>query len=173
MATRILLDSSVCPGLVHVPLPAVEDRRRRARAHSARFGGTLLLLLAICPLACAANPASQAAPQDSGTAVVLAPGESRRVPEADLTISFLRVVEDSRCPTGVTCIREGDAAVLLRADKPGIPPSEMTLHTSGPGAVEQSVDNVTIKLAGVTPYPAADSKPRPDEYRVTLLVRKK
>jgi hypothetical protein len=153
-------------------LPAAQDRRRRARARSARFGGTLLLLL-ICSLACAENPAGQADPRDGATPVVLAPGESRRIPETDLTISFLRVVEDSRCPTGVTCIREGDAAVLLRVDKPGTNPSEMTLHTSGPGAVEQSVDNVTVRLAGVMPYPAADSKPRPEEYRVTLLIRKK
>lgn len=160
-------------GLIHDLLPSDRDWKRQTAAHSASFGGTLLLLLLICPLACASNPAGQGNPQDAGTPVVLAPGESRRIPDTDLTISFVRVVEDSRCPTGVTCIREGDAAVLLRVDKPGIPASEMTLHTSGPGAVEQSVDNVTIRLAGVTPYPAADSKPRPDEYRVTLLIRRK
>jgi hypothetical protein len=134
------------------------------------FAGTLLTLLLLCPLACASNPLGQTPTQ--GGPIVLAPGDSRRIPDTDLTISFESVVEDSRCPTGVTCIREGDAAVLLRLEKPGSPPSAPTLHTSGPSAGEIVYDGVTIKLVDVKPYPAADRKPRPDEYRVTLLIRK-
>ena len=139
---------------------------------AATFADVLLLLL-ICPLACVSNPAGQGTPQDAGTQIVLAPGDAYRVPDTDLTISFLRVVEDSRCPTGATCIREGDAAVLLRVDQPGNLASEATLHTSGPGAREQRVGNATISLVSVTPYPAAEGPPRAGEYRVTLLTRER
>jgi len=139
----------------------------------ATSASALLLLVLICPLACAANPAGEPADnQNTASSVVLAPGESHRIPETDLTIVFETVVDDSRCPSGVTCIREGDAAVRLRIEKPATPPSSLTLHTSGPGNREAVVDNVTLRLVEVKPYPSGDSKPRPEEYRVTLLIQR-
>jgi hypothetical protein len=133
--------------------------------------GASILSVVICTLACTSKPIAMATDQETGTQVVLAPGESRHIPETDLTIVFEAVDEDSRCPIGLTCIREGDAVVRLTIEMPRSKPSTLTLHTSGPGEREADIDSVTVRLVDVRPYPAGDRRPQPDEYRVTLLVR--
>jgi hypothetical protein len=140
---------------------------------SATSPRALCLLVLTCALACASKPIGQATDQDAGAQLVLAPGESRRIPEIDRTVSFDALIEDSRCPTGVTCIREGDAAVRIRIEKPGASASTYTLHTGGPGGRDATDGDVIVRLVDVKPYPAGDSRPRPDEYRVTLLILRK
>jgi hypothetical protein len=120
--------------------------------------GASILSVVICALACTSKPIAMATDQDTGRQIVLALGESGHIPESDLTIVFESVDEDSRCPTGLTCIREGDAAVRLRIEEPGSKPSTLTLHTSGPGAREADVDRVTVRLVDVRPYPAGDRR---------------
>lgn len=151
---------------------AAVHRRPLVTAYATRFAVTLLSLF-ICPLACASSPVGRDTSQDTGTRLVLAAGEARRVPETDLTLTFVRLVADSRCPTGVTCVREGDATVLVRVDRPGSAAADLTLHTSGPGSGDVVVDNVLVTLIDVMPYPREDQTPRPEEYRVTLLIRRK
>ena len=135
--------------------------------------GELIFLVLICTLACTSKPVAMATDQNAGSQIVLAPGGSGHIPETDLTITLEGVVEDSRCPTGQTCIREGDAAVRLRVQKPGAAPSTLTLHTGGPGEREADFDGVNVRLVDVRPYPAGATKPQQEEYRVTLLVRQR
>ena len=151
---------------------AAVHRRPLVTAYSTRFAVTLLSLF-ICPLACASSPVGPDTSQDTGTRLVLAAGDARRVPETDLTLTFVRLVADSRCPTGATCVREGDAPLLGRVDRPRSAAADLTLHTSGPGAREVVVDNVLVTLIDVMPYPREDHTPRPEEYRVTLLIQRK
>ena len=139
---------------------------------SATSPRALCLLILMGALACASKPIGQATDRDAGTQLMLAPGESHRIPEIDRTVSFVAVIEDSRCPTGVTCIREGDAAVRVQIGKPRASPSTYTLHTGGPSR-EATDGDVIVRLVDVKPYPAGDSRPRPDEYQVTLLVLRK
>jgi hypothetical protein len=150
----------------------IRSRRQAYFQRPARFAATLLSLF-ICPFACASNPVGLDTSQDTDTRLVLAAGEARHVPETDLTLTFVRLVADSRCPTGVTCIREGDASVLVRVDRPGSAAADLTLHTSGPGSRDGVVDDVLVTLIDVMPYPREDQTPRPEEYRVTLLIRRK
>jgi hypothetical protein len=49
-----------------------------------------------------------------GTTVTLAPGERVQLRGSDLTLTFVRVVRDDRCPLGVFCIHFGDASVAFR-----------------------------------------------------------
>ena len=151
---------------------AVVQRRPLVGAYAARLA-VVLLSLFICPVACASSPVGPDTSQDTGTRLALAAGEARRVPETDFTLTFVRLVADSRCPTGATCIREGDATVLVRVDRPGSAAADLTLHTSGPGSGDVVVDNVLVTLIDVMPYPREDQTPRPEEYRVTLLIRRK
>ena len=152
-------------------MQAAVQRRKFVTVYSAKLTVTLLSLF-VFPLGCASNPLGQDPGQDTSTRIVLVPGEARRVPETDLTLTFVRVA-DSRCPTGVTCIREGDAAVLVRVDRPGGPAADLTLHTSGPGSRDAAVDSMLLTLIDVTPYPREDYTPRPEDYRVTLLLRRR
>ena len=149
----------------------VIHRRPLVMVYAARLT-VVLLSLFVPPLASASNPLGQDPGQDTGTRMVLAPGEARRVSGTDLTLTFVRLVADSRCPTGVTCIRAGDAAVVVRVDKPSSAAVDLTLHTSGPGSRDAVVHGMLLTLLDVMPYPREDHTPSPKEYRVTLLIRK-
>lgn len=136
------------------------------------------VLLVMASVACATNAQSPVAAQTtpaaaqtmSPTELTLAPGESGRVPDSEAAITFEAVVEDSRCPTGVTCVWEGDAAVRIRVEEPGAAPATYTLHTSDRFGREAKHGSIRIRLAAVTPHPTADGPVKAEDYRVTLAV---
>ena len=148
------------------------DHRRQLLSDGVNVRIPVLLLVLIAAVSCASTLPGQPTDQDSGSQIVMAVNDSRRIPETTLTVSFEAVVEDSRCPTGVSCIREGDAIIRIRIDEPGKPPSTYALHTSGPTGHEIVHGNVRVTLVDVKPFPSADRPTRPDEYRVTLLFKR-
>ena len=103
---------------------------------------------------------------------VLAPDESSALSDIGLTVTFVSVIEDSRCPVGVSCVWEGDAAVRIRIDGAGVKPSIYTLHTHGSTTGEIVHGDVRIRLIALTPLPTADGPPRADDYRATLAARR-
>ena len=106
----------------------------------------------------------------SAVSVVLAIGASKRVPDTNLTVKFEAVVADSRCPTGTTCVWAGDTAVKIQMTAPKTTPASAVLHTNLRTAPPVVHDGWRIKLIGVTPAPTADGPPRPEDYRITLLI---
>jgi phage-related baseplate assembly protein len=129
----------------------------------------VLLVMASC--ACASSAESPAVAQTmSTTEITLAPGESRSVPESKATLTFEAVSEDSRCPTGVTCIWEGDAAVRIRIEVPGEKPGTYTLHTSDRFGREAEHGSIRIRLVSVSPHPTAEGPVKAEDYRVTFAV---
>jgi hypothetical protein len=102
----------------------------------------------------------------------MAVGDMVRVEGTHVLVFFDAVTEDSRCPTGVQCPWEGDAAVLLElsADNAEFAPQPRTLHTAlEPRAVEFL--GVTIRLVEVAPYPNSAGPPiDPASYTVRLIA---
>ncbi len=47
-----------------------------------------------------------------------------------MTITYERLLEDSRCPPDVQCIWAGNARILVTAAKAGQPPSGMEINTT-------------------------------------------
>ncbi|MEZ5286852.1 MAG: hypothetical protein R2712_18995 [Vicinamibacterales bacterium] len=86
------------------------------------------------------------------------------------TITFVRVSEDSRCPTGTTCIWAGDAIVELRVARAGSSARQVTLHANEQRAREELAAGLRIALVRLDPYPSADGPIAPDAYRATLSV---
>jgi hypothetical protein len=128
-------------------------------------------LLVMASVACASSAQSPVAAETmSQTELTLAPGESRRVPDTEATIVFEAVVEDSRCPTGVTCIWEGDAAVSLRVEASGEQPRTYSLHTNDRFEREAVHGALRIRLVSLAPLPTAEGPVKPEDYRVTLAV---
>jgi hypothetical protein len=130
----------------------------------------MVAVMLVAGASCAARAAGSPPAQTPGREIVLAAGESRRVPDAAATVAFEQVVQDSRCPTGVTCISAGDAAVRIRIETQGAAPARYVLHTHVASAREVRHEAVRVRLVSLAPHPAGDRKPRPEEYRVTLLV---
>lgn len=96
-------------------------------------------------------------------------GEAARVAGRDLIIGLNGVGEDSRCPVDVTCVWQGDAAVLLALGQ-AAGRERVTLHTAlDPRSVRRA--GVAIKVVAVTPDPRSDRRIPPDAYRVRLRVR--
>jgi hypothetical protein len=112
----------------------------------------------------------------------LALGESLPLENTPYSLVFSRVIEDSRCPSGVSCVWEGNARVqiLLReyskmGESGGKPIIEvldqtMELNTSSRFPTPPLSRDLHLELRSLEPAPRADSPTQ--GYVVTLFVRR-
>jgi len=90
-----------------------------------------------------------------------------------LRITFDGVAEDSRCPTGATCVWAGDAAATFSLEKPPAAALQSILHTNGRFERQTNFDNFVIRLEDVRPYPKEGVTIAPGDYRATLVVTRR
>jgi len=105
--------------------------------------------------------------------VTLCPGNSAILDSEDFKITFLNISEDSRCPTGATCIWEGRAVaqLLIESGNEMINDSISTLRNKEflpPDTIV--VFGRKIKLVDVSPYPEIGSSIDADDYRLTIKI---
>lgn len=99
-------------------------------------------------------------------------GHSARVDGA-LDVRFDDVVQDSRCPTGVTCIWAGDAVVRLHLGFGG-DSATTDLHTNAGAGVQHAVfAGYDVALEALAPAPAKDQPVARESYTATLRVRQR
>ncbi|MFS8086705.1 MAG: hypothetical protein ACMG6H_13815 [Acidobacteriota bacterium] len=99
----------------------------------------------------------------------LSPSQSAVIDGGALTVTFVKVSEDSRCPTGVVCIWAGDdvTAMLLGAGES--PKTPASLHTTlTPRAVSSGA--YVVSLVGVKPAPKQGSTIPQSSYVATFRV---
>lgn len=96
-------------------------------------------------------------------------GKSVYVKGAKLTIKFLEVIEDSRCPRDVNCIWAGNAKVKLLVSKGKKRSQEVELNT-GIEPTTVSVFGYEVSIKELTPYPDT-SKPSNDVPAARILVK--
>jgi hypothetical protein len=95
-------------------------------------------------------------------------GETRLLDEERLAISFVRVMEDSRCPAGVQCVTAGNAIVGLILHERGEATRPVTLNThTQPRTV--SHEGYVVSVVDLVPLPTAGG-PEPDNYVIRLHV---
>ncbi|MEM3089213.1 MAG: hypothetical protein QXY22_01445 [Candidatus Nitrosotenuis sp.] len=82
----------------------------------------------------------------------------------------LKRIEDSRCPSDVTCIHAGDVKAIVSVTYYDADMGQFTLINTGSGSSEEIVQRYSIMLTDVTPYPTS-SQPAGD-YTATILVSK-
>ena len=99
---------------------------------------------------------------------VLAPGEVAKIADTGLSIRFVGVRGDSRCPADTVCILGGDAIVRIEVLSFGGGRHEYDLHTGDLRPVVH--DGLTIALVNVAPYPFSSQTIQPNDYRATLRV---
>lgn len=96
-------------------------------------------------------------------------GQQVNVGTEPLRLFFDAVTEDSRCPTDVVCVWEGNAKVRLRASTPGSGAITIDLNTS-----LQPRDTVVfaydVALERLDPQPVAATKTPQDRYVAYLKV---
>ncbi|HSM14607.1 MAG TPA: hypothetical protein VLA66_11125 [Thermoanaerobaculia bacterium] len=106
-------------------------------------------------------------PEDGG--FVLAVGEQARAGDGPLLVRFVRVVEDSRCPTGVTCVWAGRAVVEVAAslEDREVPERNLELEV---GAAPAELYGWRLAAARLDPHPRAEERTATEDYRLELAV---
>ena len=100
-------------------------------------------------------------------------GQQVSVKGTRLRIRFVKVENDSRCPTGVACVWAGNAAVRLWVST-GQGGNTLTLNTNKSPSLadEAQYRGYKLKLVELSPYPRSGRKIVAGSYRATLLVSK-
>ena len=94
------------------------------------------------------------------------------------SVTFLDVLEDSRCPTNATCVWEGRVRVKVKVEEKDKQAVEETLIFGKAQPKEQKnhtfFTSSKIKLEGikVTPYPATEKDKKENEYTLLVCVYK-
>jgi hypothetical protein len=128
------------------------------------FLGAVLLLFA-----CANGAVPRTADVAVGQEFTLAPGQTASVDGGALTVRFVGVAHDSRCPVNVQCIAAGNAVARLRLSDGG---REVVELNTTVGAKEALHGGYTVHLVALRPEPTAGIRILYSTYRAVLRVTK-
>ena len=128
----------------------------------------LLACLAVGALvpACTESPSEPAKPVD--LSLTLAAGQTSAVAGTALTLRFVGVTNDSRCPADALCILGGSATVVLEVSSNGGSTQRIELQTGDNKPA--SYDRFTLAIVELSPYPFSARPIEPGEYRLTLRI---
>ena len=88
-----------------------------------------------------------------------------------IKVKFLNVTSDSRCPTDVTCVWEGEAKIVVNIIKNGQDLGDFNL-TSRAGQNNQAFDGHQIQITKIDPNPISNKKIPLSDYIVTFIITK-
>jgi hypothetical protein len=99
-------------------------------------------------------------------------GETLRLRDANMSLTFVRVERDSRCPKGARCIRAGEAVVVfsLREEDGGV--STHTFEVPPGGGASQSFQGYRIEIIGLDPQAETDVEIAPADYVASIAIQK-
>jgi hypothetical protein len=128
------------------------------------MGRIAALLTCLAVAGCVAAAAQM--PAGMGAEFTLAPGESARIEAASLSVRFVAVTEDSRCPGDTTCIWAGEVRAQLEVREGSNEPRQVELK---PGD-ETRAGSHRVILVRVEPQPTSKARIDAQQYRATLTV---
>ena len=130
----------------------------------------LLLILVLCTSVLAGSRSSIKASQDNQFTIT--PGQSARIASESITIKFIGVMADSRCPTGVECIRAGDVSCSIEITKDGIKNPITLTDSAGSGSSGGYIFQNYKIIFSLSPYPVAGKTIAKSDYRLILKFTK-
>ncbi len=101
--------------------------------------------------------------------LTLCVSQSKTASKSKVTVKFLSVVEDSRCPVGTNCIWAGNAKVKLIVSKGKAAAQTIELN-SGLDPQTLNVYGYEIKFVSLTPYPGENAEAEAKPATVTLFL---
>ena len=142
-----------------------EHRTRTQKGRANALRAVFCVLCSLFVISCF-NPA---APGPVDRQFTLGPGQSATVSEAGVSIKFVTITGDNRCPADAICITGGSADVRIEVRRG----NSTEPHDLKTGDMKPVVSkDVTIELVEVSPYPFSSSPIQPGDYRVTLRVKR-
>jgi len=98
--------------------------------------------------------------------ILIYKGDSTFIRNEDITISFNRVISDSRCPIGVECVWAGEVIGEFRYTK-----GSYSVIFNATNGYSVFVDGYSVKLIDVLPYPRITNSVSP-LYSAKIVVAK-
>ena len=92
--------------------------------------------------------------------------KEKKFPKAKLSVRFVELVEDSRCPTDTQCVWAGNAKIKIRVTMNGRT-HDLSLDTNGPHQAA-TAEGYTIKLLSLTPAPRSNIRVDRNGYVATF-----
>ena len=125
----------------------------------------LVLLLMLFPLGCHKDSFTQAEQKSAkpGDSFELRAGEAIVITDTPVSFRFDSVLFDDRCPEGVECFWEGNAAVLI-----SFTDGDDTLSTYYRSGITKG--NYYVDLQVLTPYPKVGQQVQKDSYVARFIV---
>ena len=103
--------------------------------------------------------------------LVLAPGQSAPITAAGITLRFLGVPTDSRCPADVMCVLPGSASVDIQVTS--FASAQISFVRFETGNLKPfQIGPLTLELLQLAPYPFGVQPINPADYRATVRVRR-
>ncbi|MFL5640104.1 MAG: hypothetical protein ACJ78M_12080 [Gemmatimonadaceae bacterium] len=135
---------------------------------------TCAAIITVCclihaPLGCA--PVETAITAEPGTSFTLPLGKTAAIRGTDARLTFTEVREDSRCPTDVTCVWEGDAKIAVSISQQGGAPEARVLSIRSP-ANETTAGILRIRFVGLAPVPRQSDATTARQYVAQFVVEK-
>jgi hypothetical protein len=107
-----------------------------------------------------------------GQEVELKLGQTASIEAEELKVKFAGVISDSRCPTGATCVWQGEVSGTLEITYIG---ESYTKTIIQPGLTQQNSTGVFQEYEinfNVIPYPEVDKEIKTGDYRLQLVIEK-
>lgn len=129
----------------------------------------IALFLSVALVACDDDPTSVTPALDKEIPVEV--DERVLFDEEGFAIHFREVVNDSRCPKGLTCVWAGNAKIRIEVESllRSAPTRTFELNTYLEPQ-QASYAGYTIHLISLAPYPHVDKDIEPGAYEVTLKI---
>ena len=92
--------------------------------------------------------------------------KEKKFPKAKLSVRFVELVEDSRCPADAQCVWAGNAKIKIRVTMNGRS-HDLSLDTNGQHQAA-TAEGYTIKLVSLTPSPRSNIRIDRNGYVATF-----
>ena len=138
--------------------------------HRDRRSPLLMLAVMFAVLSCSHDTGSptqpvQQSPLPAAGTLTLAVGQSVLVAPS-IFLKVEKIVSDSRCPTGVTCVWAGETDIALSL-KSG---SDSEVFRLSDSARSKTINGLRFTLVSVDPYPRAEASIPVAAYRISIQV---
>ena len=110
---------------------------------------------------------------DMGEPFSLSIGQKASLAGDEMGIQFIGIVSDSRCPTGATCIWQGEVTAVIDIDFGGIIHRKSLIEPGLTGTPSQSDFQEYRFTYSVKPYPALGTDIKEADYRLELTVERR
>ena len=97
--------------------------------------------------------------------------KQKKLSRSKLTIKFVSLVEDSRCPTGTNCVWAGNATIKVKVSNARGESKIFELNTNT-GAKGDTLGGYQFTLETLTPHPANNIRIDRNGYTATFSVKK-